>query len=187
MTTQPVDTPVHVRPMTPDDVPAVAACRVRGWQQAYAGMVPQPHLDAMDLAKEAERRRTHLATAAPGVVNLVAERGGEVLAWGCFGLYRETEGAPPHSAPGRPVAELYALYALPEHHSTGAGRALMTACLDRAGAAGFAALSLWVLKENAVARRFYEKAGLRFDGAEEPFEIGGATVLEVRYARALAG
>ncbi|CAM5355521.1 N-acetyltransferase [Streptomyces spiroverticillatus] len=172
--------------MTLDDVPAVAACRVFGWRRAYAGIVPQSYLDRMDLAEEAELRRTHFTKAGPRTVNLVAERDGLVVAWACFGPYRETEGVPLYSTPERPVAELYTLYALPEHHSTGAGRALMTASLERAHAAGFAALSLWVLKENAVARRFYEKAGCTWDGAEESFEIGGATVDEVRYVSLLS-
>lgn len=44
---------------------------------------------------------------------------------------------------------------------------------------------LWVLKGNARARRFYERAGFRPDGAEEPFEVEGVAVPEVRYVRAL--
>ncbi|GGY14640.1 hypothetical protein [Streptomyces djakartensis] len=43
----------------------------------------------------------------------------------------------------------------------------------------------WVVQENSRARRFYERAGLRADGAEELFEVEGATVPEVRYTRAL--
>jgi ribosomal protein S18 acetylase RimI-like enzyme len=46
---------------------------------------------------------------------------------------------------------------------------------------------LWVLKENTPARGFYERAGFRADGAEEPFEVDGAAVPEVRYVRQLTG
>ncbi|RAS29045.1 hypothetical protein BCL80_107157 [Streptomyces avidinii] len=46
-------------------------------------------------------------------------------------------------------------------------------------------ITLWVLKENVRARRFYERAGFRPDGAEETFEAGGARVPEVRYTRPL--
>jgi RimJ/RimL family protein N-acetyltransferase len=42
-----------------------------------------------------------------------------------------------------------------------------------------------VLKENVRARRFYERAGFRPDDAEEPFEVEGVAVPEVRYARGL--
>jgi RimJ/RimL family protein N-acetyltransferase len=46
---------------------------------------------------------------------------------------------------------------------------------------------LWVLRDNTGARRFYERAGFAADGAEEPFEVDGVEVPEVRYVRDLAG
>ncbi|WP_443053230.1 GNAT family N-acetyltransferase [Streptomyces sp. IBSBF 3010] len=48
------------------------------------------------------------------------------------------------------------------------GRALMTEVLARATAAGHPDLVLWVLKENAPARRFYERAGFRTPGSSTP-------------------
>ncbi|MGW7417635.1 N-acetyltransferase family protein [Streptomyces sp. NPDC054863] len=171
---------IRLRPMTLTDCEAVAACRVLGWQHAYAGLVPQSYLDSMNIPDDTVLRREHFIAAGPDVVNLVAERAGRVVGWACCGPYRETEGAEPHSGPGRPAAELYTLYVLPDHFSTGAGRALMTGSTDRARAAGFGSMSLWVLKDNARARRFYEKAGFRADGTEEPFELAGTTLREVR-------
>lgn len=38
---------VLVRNMTVDDCESVAKVRVRGWQAAYAGLMPQSYLDAM--------------------------------------------------------------------------------------------------------------------------------------------
>lgn len=46
---------------------------------------------------------------------------------------------------------------------------------------------LWVLEGNARARRFYERSGFRADGTEEPFEVDGVAVPEVRYAGRLGG
>ncbi|WP_433544940.1 N-acetyltransferase family protein [Streptomyces sp. CA-294286] len=170
-----------LRPMTFADCAAVAAVRVLGWQHAYAGLVPQSHLDALDLDRETELRRTQFGAAGPGTVNLVAERAGEVVGWACWGPYR-TDGEP-----ARPAhAELYALYVRPDHLSCGAGRALTTACVAGARAAGFTSLSLWVLARNDRARRFYEKAGFVCDGVEEPFELDGALVPEVRYTSRLS-
>ncbi|MFC9620280.1 GNAT family N-acetyltransferase [Streptomyces sp. NPDC056930] len=169
---------VLVRDMTVDDCEAVARVRVRGWQAAYAGLMPQSHLDAMDIAEDAERRRGFFAEGNP-VVNVVAERAGlGVIGWACYGPYRENGG---RSARG----ELYAIYVLPEQIGTGAGRALMAEMLTRATADGFPDLALWVLKENGPARRFYERSGFLPDGAEEPFEVDGVLVPEVRYVRAL--
>ncbi|MEV6650924.1 GNAT family N-acetyltransferase [Streptomyces sp. NPDC051219] len=170
---------IRVRPMRPDDCTAVAEARVRGWQSAYTGLVPQPYLDAMSVEEDTARRRTHLAGAAPGVVNLVAERDGEVVGWACYGPYRD-------GAADTRDGELYALYVHPGHFSTGAGRALMEETLARAAAHGHPSLLLWVLEENTRARRFYEKAGFAPDGAEESFVVDGVAVPEVRYARRLS-
>ncbi|MDP5316765.1 MULTISPECIES: GNAT family N-acetyltransferase [Streptomyces] len=182
MTSRPV--PAHaprplIRDMTIDDCEAVARVRVRGWQSAYAGLMPQAHLDAMDVAADAERRRGFF-TEAGAVVNVVAERPGPgVVGWAAYGPYRED---------GRRLArgEVYAIYVLPEQTGTGVGRALMAEVLTRAAAAGHPDVALWVLKENAPARRFYERAGFRPDGAEEPFDVDGVAVPEVRYVRPLS-
>ncbi|MFM9372247.1 GNAT family N-acetyltransferase [Streptomyces sp. Da 82-17] len=165
---------VSVRQMTSADCPAVAEIRVRGWQFAYAGLVPQPYLDAMDVAADTERCRQRHARGDPAVVGLVAERAGSVVGWASFGPYRDSD-LPPTDT------ELYALYVHPAHLGTGAGRALMTEVLARCTTPH---VRLWVLRDNARARRFYAHAGFEPDGAEEMFEIQGVQVPEVRYTRA---
>ncbi|MEU5159984.1 GNAT family N-acetyltransferase [Streptomyces sp. NPDC020875] len=167
-----------IRALTPDDCGAVAEIRVRGWQYAYAGLVPQPYLDSMDVAEETVRLRGLVAGAADGVSHLVAERDGTVVGWGCTGPARDDDTPPGES-------ELYALYVRPAQLSTGVGRALLTELTARAEAAGHPAIRLWVLRDNARARRFYQRAGFRPDGAEEPFEVSGARIPEVRYVRDL--
>ncbi|WP_405666578.1 GNAT family N-acetyltransferase [Streptomyces sp. NBC_01166] len=170
---------VPVRDMTVDDCAAVADIRVRGWRWAYAGMIPQAYLDAMDVDEDAERRRARLA-AGGGPVNLVAGApDAAVTGWACYGPCRDGSGRPGSG-------ELYALYVHPDRIGTGTGRALLTEVTARARADGFAAMSLWVLKENTRARRFYERAGFRPDGAEEAFDTGGAMVPEVRYVPTLS-
>ncbi|MET9496536.1 GNAT family N-acetyltransferase [Streptomyces sp. NPDC006552] len=164
-----------VRPMTLADCTAAAEVRVRGWQFAYAGLMPQAYLDAMSVARDSERRR-HLYGRSP---EFVAERDGAVVGWACFGPCRDGD-VPPGEA------ELYALYVLPGHVSTGVGRALLDTCTDAAAGAGHPAMRLWVVAGNTRARRFYERAGFTADGAREPYEVGGATVSEVRYARPLS-
>ncbi|MET9866002.1 GNAT family N-acetyltransferase [Streptomyces sp. NPDC006386] len=165
--------------MTLSDCDRVAEIRVRGWQHAYRGMIPQSYLDGLSVAQDAERHRTRLARADGRAVNLVAEdAGGEVVGWSCHGPYREGEVLTDD-------AELYAVYVHPDHLGQGAGQALLAESLTRCATAGHGRLLLWVLKENARARRFYERAGFRADGTEEPFEVEGVAVPEVRYSRAL--
>ncbi|MFD4258619.1 GNAT family N-acetyltransferase [Streptomyces sp. NPDC058534] len=167
--------------MTVADCDRVALIRVRGWQTAYRGLVPQVYLDGMDAAGDAERRRVLFSRARAGVVNLVAEDDrGEVVGWACHGPYRGGE---------RPTrdAELYAIYVSPERLGAGIGQALIRESVRRCAAAGHPRMLLWVLRDNARARRFYERAGFGADGAEEPFLVEGVEVPEVRYAADLAG
>jgi GNAT superfamily N-acetyltransferase len=162
------------------DCDRVAEIRVGGWRSAYRGLIPQSYLAGLSVEEDAERRRTYLSQGDGSVVNLVAEdAGGELLGWACHGPYREGEVRTED-------AELYAIYVHPRHVGQGAGRALLTESVARCSAAGHGRLLLWVLKENGRARRFYERAGFRADGAEEPFEVDGVAVPEVRYARTLA-
>jgi GNAT superfamily N-acetyltransferase len=170
--------PPHIREMTPADCRPVAEIRVGGWRAAYVGMIPQAHLDRLDVDTEAERRRGHLRNAGAQVVNLVAERNGEVVGWACHGPYRDGD-----IRTGD--AELYAIYVRPGHVSTGVGHALLEESARRCVAAGHGRMLLWVLKGNSRARRFYEGHGFVPDGTEEPFEVDGVAVPEVRYVRAL--
>jgi GNAT superfamily N-acetyltransferase len=80
------------------------------------------------------------------------------------------------------VGELYALYLLPAWWSAGVGRALMTSALDSLRGDRYRRVVLWVLADNARARRFYERAGFTLDGGTNVLTgLGG--VLEVRYTR----
>ncbi|MGW3284977.1 N-acetyltransferase family protein [Streptomyces sp. NPDC001002] len=165
--------------MTLADCDPVAEIRVRGWRSAYRGLIPQSYLDAMSVPKDADRQRARLLQGDGTVVNVVAEQDGKVVGWACHGPYRDGE------VPAGGV-ELYAIYVDPDHQGTGAGRALLDESVRRCVAAGDKRMYLWVLEGNAPARRFYERAGFRADGTEEPFEVDGVEVPEVRYARDLA-
>ncbi|MEW2614642.1 GNAT family N-acetyltransferase [Streptomyces sp. NPDC047880] len=170
---------LRIREMALADCDRVAEIRVGGWRSAYRGLIPQSYLDGLSVGADAERRRAYLAQADGSVVNLVAEdAGGELVGWACHGPYREGE-----ILTGD--AELYAIYVHPDQLGRGVGRALLTESVARCSAVGHGRLLLWVLKENDRARRFYERAGFRADGAEEPFEVDGVAVPEVRYARSL--
>ncbi len=168
-----------IREMTLDDCPHVAEIRVRGWQSAYQGLIPQSYLDGLSVAEDTARRRAFFERGDGDVVNLVAERQGELVGWACHGPYRDGE-----VRTGE--IELYAIYVRPDRVGSGIGRALLTESVARCVAAGHERMLLWVLEENAPARRFYERSGFGPDGAEEPFEVDGVAIPEVRYARSLA-
>ncbi|MEU3063376.1 GNAT family N-acetyltransferase [Streptomyces subrutilus] len=172
----PAGPPVAVRAMTGADIDAVAAVRVGGWRRAYAGLMPQERLDALDAAADAARHRARFADASSRSTDLVArDADGDVVGWACFGPVRDAGLA-------RGEAELYALYVRPDLIGTGVGRALMAEVLRRC--ADRPALRLWVVEGNVLGRRFYERAGFVPDGAVSCEEMAGAVVREVRYRRA---
>ncbi|MYX35183.1 MULTISPECIES: GNAT family N-acetyltransferase [unclassified Streptomyces] len=163
-----------VRVMTRDDIDAVSAVRVRGWRTAYAGIVPQSYLDAMDAGADAERRKEWFDEGGDRVDNLVATDGGEVTGWAALGPYR---GEPD----GGEVGELYAIYVHPDRIGRGAGRALMDAVRARARERGFRSLRLWVLADNERALRFYDRCGFAPDGTDQIETYDGVPLKELRY------
>ncbi|MEW1824864.1 GNAT family N-acetyltransferase [Streptomyces sp. NPDC088196] len=172
--------PLQIRPMTLADCDRVSEIRVLGWQFAYRDLMPQSFLNTLSATADAERRRARFAESDGSVLNLVASVGDEIIGWAALGPYREGEIRTED-------AELYALYLDPKHVGTGAGRALMQEALRRAAALGHDRVYLWVVRGNARARRFYERAGFRADGVEEPYEVEGVLVPEVRYVKELRG
>ncbi|QHC32982.1 GNAT family N-acetyltransferase [Streptomyces sp. HF10] len=165
--------------MREEDIHGVSTVRVRGWQAAYAGMVPQGYLDALTVAEDARLRRDMFERATDTVLNLVAEEDGTVVGWAALGPSREDDREPSDG-------ELLALYAAPDRLGTGIGRALMRQTLTAARERSFQRLVLWVLAADTSARRFYERAGFLPDGGSSDWPVDGVAVPEVRYARDLA-
>ncbi|MGW1195547.1 N-acetyltransferase family protein [Streptomyces sp. NPDC002536] len=169
-----------VRTMTETDIPAVSAVRVSGWKAAYASMIPQSYLDGMTVEADAALRRRQFPGSRGRMTDLVAVDGhGDVVGWACLGPGRDTEGR------GPAAGELYALYVRPSLTGSGIGRTLLGAVHARAGDQGLDSMLLWVLRDNVMARPFYERAGYASDGAVQSDDYDGVSVPEVRYRRAL--
>ena len=164
---------VVCRPATPADVPAIAGVRIRSWQAAYRGSVPQDYLDALDVDAEIARR-----AGRPLDGQHVAVVDGSVVGWLGVGPYRADEG---EDVPGPSCGEIAAIYALPEVWGRGVGRCLLAYGLGELRRLGLSPVLLWVLVANEQARRFYERAGFHADGPVVGFEVGGATLPEMRY------
>lgn len=107
----------------------------------------------------------------------VGDRG--PVGWVCFGPCRGR-------LPGvRRVGEVYALYVSPDLIGRGIGRRLLSEAHARMQDQGFAESVLWVLRDNQQARRFYERAGHRADGATQDDVYDEIALSELRYQRVL--
>ncbi len=176
---------VSVRPATFEDAPDIVRINVRGWQRAYAGIVPDDVLAAMDPTDRINGYRRRMAE--PGFEHRVAVDRQRVVGYVVLGPYRP---GPDDRHREQGVGEILAIYVDPSRWGTGAGRALMSAALRRLAARGFALARLWVLAANHQARRFYEQAGFAPDGMTAAYPVtrpdGSVVDLpELRYARRL--
>ena len=156
-----------IRPGTPADAEAVARVHVRAWQEAYAHVFPADRLANLSIERRAEQWRQYPP--------LVAEEDGDIVGFVSVGASRgdDAEG------------ELFAIYVDPARWGTGVGRALIEAAEARLGELGHHDVVLWVLEDNPRARRFYEAAGWRLDGARRPIRFLATEVPEVRYRKRL--
>lgn len=157
------------------DAPVIAAVHVEGWRWGYRGLLPPDLVEVSVPEREALWSRA-LAPASQTAV-LVAEIGGEVVAFAAFG--------PPLDDADGATAELYALYQREACAGTGVGAALLAATCGAMGRAGHRRAALWVLERNARARAFYERHGWSADGATTSEERAGVPLVDVRYVRAL--
>ena len=190
---------VVIRSASAADAAQIAAVMRASWRAAYDGIIAPEVIDRVTAPDGGARVRESFRTRPwqKAIVAVAAQpeaprkRGAAdgIVGYAFFGPEQDVLGAPwPHpvSPAGQQgqVAELYALYVLPAWWSTGTGRALMDRVLDATSAARYLSVRLWVLRENARARRFYERAGFAPDGATHTLEgLGGVT--EIRYQRSL--
>jgi len=151
---------------------------VRTWQAAYPGLLPDEHLDALDVARWTTGWQRLLTGERPRSATLVAVADERVVGFVDVVPSRDDDAA-------ADAGEVTSIYVLPTAWGTGAGRALMAAAVDSSRSEGFRAATLGVLRGNERARRFYERAGWSVDGTEKDDVVAGVTVIELRYRRDL--
>jgi GNAT superfamily N-acetyltransferase len=168
---------VTIRRATVQDAPALDRLNVRLLQAAYGGQPPDDD-EQLGGPRSAERaaaweRGLHRDRDQDPV--LVAEEAGRVVGFAVVGPAQDPEGA----------GELYAINVDPDQWGTGVGSALLAAAQAELARLGYTEAVLWVLPDNARARRFYEVAGWATDGTQRTGEVLGVVVPEVRYRRRL--
>ena len=160
-----------LRRAQPEDAASIAAVHVASWQAAYAGLVPQHHLDGLSVPEFTTRWQTWLSPESPDHTVLVAEAAGTVSGF---------VGGGPIRSPRPPfAAELYAIYLLPAAQRQGLGTQLFQELADALAARGYGNLLLWSLRHNPSIG-FYEWLGGKVI-AEDSSEIGGETLATVAF------
>ncbi|MEU5217628.1 GNAT family N-acetyltransferase [Streptomyces sp. NPDC020807] len=170
---------MSIREALPEDAAELAAVHVQSWRAAYRDLLPDSYLAGLDPDERAAVWRARLSAPDRPTVLLATEPGGRVVGFSAFRAW------PGEDLDPTATAELSALYALPEAWGTGVGRELLAASAEALRAAGFRTAALWVFAGNARARRFYEAAGWRPDGASAWDVTAGRELEELRYGTEL--
>ena len=178
-------TAARVRLAEPDDAAGIADIHVRSWRATYRGLVPDAILDGLSVDRRTtgwqqtlERQARDLAEA-PVVAperTWVVETAERVVGFAGSGPGR-AESAPPPAGSG----EVYAIYVAPEWLGLGYGRTLFHHAVSDLRTRAFDPIVVWVFEANATARRFYEAAGFRPDGARFTIDFDGFPIDEIRY------
>jgi threonine dehydratase len=170
---------LSIRPLRSEDADAVGAVHVRAWQAAYRGLLPDDYLANLTVAQRAAYWADVLTRASRrrGGARFGAEQDGRVAGFILVGAASEDAASQ--------TGEVHALNVDPDYWGGGIGRTLLEAGVGHLRNSGFAEAILWVLPGNARARRFYEAAGWRHDGAHRRQDVLGVEVDETRYRRAL--
>ena len=150
-------TAVQVRPLTEADAAEYHELRLRALREhpdAFTSSYEEDRLKPLAWAKA----RIARSADKPGDFILGAFAGGRLV--GIVGVSVDGRAKVRHKG------EVFGMYVAAEHAGSGAGRALIAACVRRAAEAGLEQLHLTVTESNERARTFYEKAGFRTFGVE---------------------
>ena len=142
---------IAIRAAVRSDAPAIGRVHVESWRETYNGVLPDRLLGSLSAVVRAVMWQGALEREPPVLLFVAQLASGELTGFAGGGPRRG--GALPHDA------EAYAIYVLRAAQRRGCGRRLMAALAGALRARGFRSLCLWVLRENANARRFYERLG----------------------------
>ena len=164
---------IEIRQASHDDCPRIAEIQVAGWKAAYRGIPPDDFLNRLD-------RKSRVVTWE----QFVRDRFGDLLVVQVDGaLSGFCHLIPSRDCDGDRASEIAAIYIDPPVWRNGYGKTLIAEACKRSKEQNRGELTLWVLEENSVGRRFYEAMGFFPDGAMKTDQGPDCTLHEVRYRR----
>jgi GNAT superfamily N-acetyltransferase len=162
----------------PDDGPAIADVHARSWPWTYDGLLPAEVIAGVvdDREARAGRLRDAIADESAGQRVWVATRDDTVVGFATWSPSQDEDAT-------KRTADVGAIYLDPVVVGQGIGRRLLEHVVGELIGSGFTDATLWVLRTNSRARRFYEGVGWLPDGAAKVVELPGGVLDEVRYRR----
>lgn len=159
----------QIRAATLVDAEGIAHVHVEAWRWAYDGHMPAELLAGLSVASRTRQWQGQLSAGSCSV--FVAEQSGRPVGFVSFGPSRDPYGH----------GEVYAIYLLKDACGLGIGSGLWEHAAESLRNQGFLQVQVWVLDSNRLARDFYERKGLLFDGARKTSQWAGTSLCEVSY------
>jgi GNAT superfamily N-acetyltransferase len=154
-----------VRCARQSDTAAFGEIYAHAWKAAYQGILPDEYLDSLTAENCTPK-------AIAPEENAVARAAGKAAGLINFGEGREEKTG---------CGEIRAIYVLPEYWGKGCGKELFQYATEKLKEEGFKKAFLWVLKDNARARKFYGKMHMQCTQQERTLCISGKNVTEIKY------
>jgi ribosomal protein S18 acetylase RimI-like enzyme len=166
-----------VRAAETADALGIAAVHVKASLETYSGIIPDRVLAAFTVDRRAATWHGVLSDPATYYSSavFVTERDGAIVGFGCCGMQR-TEMLKAEGYDG----EISSIYVLRSSQRRGLGLALMRTMGQEMQRRQLQGASLWVLRENIGACRFYEAIGGEIVGEKEDINEN-RVLIEVAY------
>jgi ribosomal protein S18 acetylase RimI-like enzyme len=165
---------IVIREATEKDFEGIATVRVKGWQSAYRGQMPDSYLDNLSIEKDTQGLIERNKNPDPTKKTFVAELDNKIIGFVVAGNPRDEDVSPE-------TGEVYAIYVLPEFQGKSAGSRLINAAIVFLIKNGYKKAALWVLETNIKARTWYEKKGWKTDGKTKVEKRENFELHETRY------
>jgi ribosomal protein S18 acetylase RimI-like enzyme len=152
------------------DATAIARVHTQVWKENYNGIINQSYLDAL-LFKDEDRRDVLSHQDARKATWVACNQQREIVGFCDFGRARSHDHI---------LGEVYALYLLKEYQRIGIGSTLWRQAKNHFSHLNLIPYCVWVLRENRLARQFYEKHNGKLQG-EEIIALGSCVYWRMRY------
>jgi len=162
---------INIRDIKKEDIPQVVDIQISGWRTAYKGIIDDEYLENMNYEERIKMRQKDYTENR----FIVAELNNEVV-----GFCRYTDNMEKTPETPEVDCELRALYVKPELKHNGIGKKMFQYAVNEFKNMGKTKMVLWCLKDNVLARKFYEKMGGKII-KERLIHIGNRDYKEVAF------
>ncbi|MBM3552571.1 MAG: GNAT family N-acetyltransferase [Alphaproteobacteria bacterium] len=165
-----------LRPAALAEARAIAEINAMAWRETYVGLMPAEILAGIDLDDWTRRWLARIGSDESGQAVFVAFEDGVPV-----GFARCNRQTNPKLVPLGFDGEIASIYLLRRVQRQGLGRGLMARLAEHLMCIGCASAAVWVLRDAAKARGFYEALGATPLGVEGVWEVEGVVLPDLAY------